>query len=207
MKADNVEQLMEIVRAVQNGQEPEEVLRRKEAESAPLADSPKSRPETGASEKDFLDEEGFDDDEFEKNLEADGEKEISLKPVRNAVGSGAKKVSGFFKNLGRKSEKKENRSEMPEEEEKERAGLWKSEEKANHTEPRKSEEETNRTEFRKSEEDDAAGNAVTESAVTEKSPDELAFDRLLDRDDLNPPPGEEEEEKPEKKGKKEKRKK
>ncbi len=51
IKADNVEQLMEIVRAIQNGEEPEEALQRKEAESAPVADSPKSRPETRTSRK------------------------------------------------------------------------------------------------------------------------------------------------------------
>lgn len=45
MKADSVDQLFEIVKAVQQGQDPEEVLRKKQAESAPLADSPKSNPE------------------------------------------------------------------------------------------------------------------------------------------------------------------
>ena len=42
---------MEIVRAIQNGEEPEEALQRKEAESAPVADSPKSRPEPWTSRK------------------------------------------------------------------------------------------------------------------------------------------------------------
>ena len=51
IKADSVEQLMEIVRAIQNGEEPEEALRRKEAESAPEADSPKSHPEPDDGEE------------------------------------------------------------------------------------------------------------------------------------------------------------
>ena len=45
IKTDSVEELFEIVKAVQNGEDPEEMLRRKEAESAPEADSPKSIPE------------------------------------------------------------------------------------------------------------------------------------------------------------------
>lgn len=51
MTADNVEQLMEIVRALQTGEDPAEALERKKAESVPLADSPKSNPEEDASEK------------------------------------------------------------------------------------------------------------------------------------------------------------
>ena len=41
IKAENADQLLEIIRAVQNGEEPEEALQRREAESTPEADSPK----------------------------------------------------------------------------------------------------------------------------------------------------------------------
>lgn len=44
MNADSVDQLFEIVKAVQQGQDPEEMLRKKQAESAPMADSPNSNP-------------------------------------------------------------------------------------------------------------------------------------------------------------------
>ncbi len=48
MTADNVEQLMEIVRALQTGEDPEAALQKKKAESAPQADSPKSNLEEDA---------------------------------------------------------------------------------------------------------------------------------------------------------------
>ena len=51
MKADSVDQLLEIVKAVQRGEDPDEMLRKKQAESAPLADSPKSNPEINEQEK------------------------------------------------------------------------------------------------------------------------------------------------------------
>ncbi len=49
IKAENAEQLLEIIRAVQNGEEPEEALLRREAESAPEADSPK--PHSGQRDR------------------------------------------------------------------------------------------------------------------------------------------------------------
>lgn len=123
MTADNVEQLMEIVRAIQNGQEPEEALHRKETESAPLADSPKSRPET--DDDDLLDDgpdgDEFEEDDFERNLAADGQKGISLKPVQNAVGAGAEKISGLFKNLRRKPKKEKKMPETGEPEKEDKA--------------------------------------------------------------------------------------
>ena len=51
IKAGSVEELLEIVKAVQNGEEPEEALNRMKAESAPLADSPKSHPENDPKEE------------------------------------------------------------------------------------------------------------------------------------------------------------
>ena len=49
IKAENAEQLLEIIRAVQNGEEPEEALQRREAESTPEADSPK--PHSGQKDR------------------------------------------------------------------------------------------------------------------------------------------------------------
>lgn len=43
MTADNVEQLLEVVRAIQQGEDPEAAIEAKRAESAQVADSPKSR--------------------------------------------------------------------------------------------------------------------------------------------------------------------
>ncbi|RKJ49678.1 hypothetical protein D7Y05_08245 [bacterium 1XD42-54] len=49
IKAENADQLLEIIRAVQNGEEPEEALQRREAESTPEADSPK--PHSGQKDR------------------------------------------------------------------------------------------------------------------------------------------------------------
>ena len=112
IKAENVEQLMEIVRAIQNGEEPEEALQRKEAESAPVADSPKSRPETRTSVEENDD---FEDDDFEENLEADARAGLNLKPALNILGAGVEKLSGLFGSLRRKPEKKKDKSNEPDE--------------------------------------------------------------------------------------------
>ena len=113
IKTDSVEELFEIVKAVQNGEDPEEMLRRKEAESAPEADSPKSIPEADikikkqSSIQDEQEEDSFwddsFDDEFEKNLKADGQKGINMKPVLGAFRAGVQKTASFFQNLTKKS--------------------------------------------------------------------------------------------------------
>ena len=113
IKTDSVEELFEIVKAVQNGEDPEEMLRRKEAESAPEADSPKSIPEADIKikkqssiqeeqEEDSFWDDSFDD-EFEKNLKADGQKGINMKPVLGAFRAGVQKTASFFQNLTKKS--------------------------------------------------------------------------------------------------------
>lgn len=123
IKADNVEQLFEIVRAIQNGEEPDDALRRKELEGAPEADSPNPYPEeegsrekrskkqtekpakeakeeTANPEDNDFHEDDFSDDEFDRILDED--EELDLRPVLDRISSGAGKVFGTLKGLGGK---------------------------------------------------------------------------------------------------------
>lgn len=114
IKADNVEQLFEIVRAIQNGEEPDEALRRKELEGAPEADSPNPYSEEGSSgekttkkrggkqrknseDEDFPDED-LPDDEFDRILDEDNE--LDLRPALDRISSGAGRALGALKGLG-----------------------------------------------------------------------------------------------------------
>ena len=80
MTADNVEQLMEIVRAIQRGEDPDEALQKKKAESAPQADSPKSNLEA--------DNAGEDDVAFFGNLSSSGKKTKKSASPKNAEKNG-----------------------------------------------------------------------------------------------------------------------
>lgn len=126
IKADNVEQLLDIVRAIQNGEEPDEALRRKEMEGAPEADSPnpyseeeespkssekkkaKSRSEKskGKQEKDSRRpggedfEDDFQEDEFDRILDED--EELNLRPALDRISAGAGKALGALRGLGGK---------------------------------------------------------------------------------------------------------
>ncbi len=145
IKAGSVEELLEIVKAVQNGEEPEEALNRMKAESAPLADSPKShpendpkeekseskmerkgakrrrhfrdaareadesgreeifkedeipvQPETSGESPEDQEDDGFEDDEFEKILEEDEQTSASFRALLERCAGGVQKISGAF---------------------------------------------------------------------------------------------------------------
>ena len=220
IKTDSVEELFEIVKAVQNGEDPEEMLRRKEAESAPEADSPKSIPEADIKikkqssiqeeqEEDSFWDDSFDD-EFEKNLKADGQKGINMKPVLGAFRAGVQKTASFFQNLTKKSSGDEE--DHPESEEEKEPKKKKTIKKRTAKPEELSEKVAETPEDTKDPETSGEKKDPEEPAAVEKSEDEILIDRLLDRDDLHPEPEKEEElakdqESPEKNQKKKEKKK
>lgn len=156
IKAGSVEELLEIVKAVQNGEEPEEALNRMKAESASLTDSPKSHPEDGSdgesgepskerkdgkrrrrfsgeeknekarereevSEENELEEypedsgdsadgqedDGFEDDEFEKILEEDEQTSAAFRSLLERCAGGVQKISGAFGGVLQSRKKRE----------------------------------------------------------------------------------------------------
>lgn len=121
LKADNVEQLLEVVRAIQQGEDPEAAIEAKRAESAQNADSPKPRqkdastgedPEGQNVEKQDADDQW--DDEFERLLNEEGEKSLSESQMMKRMSSGLGKVKEAFQNK-RKQNKEELKAPQPEE--------------------------------------------------------------------------------------------
>ena len=115
IKAENAEQLLEIIRAVQNGEEPEEALLRREAESAPEADSPKphsgqrdrkprtrrepkadAEEKTGAKKRAVLDLEEDVEESSEKRTKKrsdENTEEVPEKRIRRKAGKNAERYS------------------------------------------------------------------------------------------------------------------
>lgn len=129
IKTESVEQLLEIVKAVQNGEEPEEALRRKETESAPGADSPKphyreddEKPRPSKSEEAPRIEESL---LSEEEISEAREKASDARVIDRLLGgsSSGRRLSGEEKNPDQKTDRKKPKREKKKREKPKREGV------------------------------------------------------------------------------------